>query len=334
MGNCQAHVGETLDQHATISFDYFLGQALCSTDDLGQTQLQNKKKLQEVPEEVAEDAHLPSFEHMRSFVPEKERLEMVKCLPRVLGYDASSEHFAQREKAIRFITIIQGKAMAFTQNYFVQNADYNDFSGGYRRTYDLIPDEWVVEENGPVGKMCVQFAEYYKIPEKTVILAQIQTSWIPEKQSASHESFASITGQGIHTDGADRACIVCLHRGARIEGAGNQFHAALDGSAPLCEPLILENGDACYFKDNEIYHYVTRGTVKRSGCSSVEKNQIAGSDADDGSISFGESSNAHDRARTILIMHAPAELYMIGTGNHRNTLGTRVSVVKLRSGSQ
>ena len=70
-----------------------------------------------------------------------------------------------------------------------------------------------------------------------------------------------MTGQGIHTDGADRAMLVCLHRGDKIEGAENVFHASLDGMEPLCEELPLQNREGLYFKDNSLYHTVTRAAV-------------------------------------------------------------------------
>jgi len=267
-----------------------------------------------------DDSDLPLFQHVKGFVSEEDRAAILSGI--ALGHDPSSAHFAARTKAIRFVTIIQGKPMAFAQNYFVQNADYNDFSGGLRRVYSLIPSEWI-EESGPVGKMVLQFAEYYRIPEKTVILVQIQTSFMRELNRTE-----SITGQGIHTDGADRACIVCLHRGSGIFGPANQFHAKLDGSKPLTEPKILEHGEACFFKDNEVYHYVTPGGCKKGADASAASAPAPSSETQEASVA-GATAGAVNQ-RTIMIMHAPAEIYMMGIENKNNTLGSRVSSVKLR----
>ena len=114
-----------------------------------------------------------------------------------------------------------------------------------------------------------------------------------------------MTGQGIHTDGADRAMLVCLHRGDKLEGAENVFHASLDGTEPLCEELPLQNREGLYFKDNSLYHTVTRAAV-------------------------GKYQNLEQVSRTMMIVHAPAEIYMQGLPNPNNTLGANESDVKLR----
>ena len=74
----------------------------------------------------------------------------------VLSDDPSSKHFARREKAIRFATIINGRVQTFTQNYFLQDVEYNDFSGGYRRYYALINEE-LFEPGAPIAQSPVVF---------------------------------------------------------------------------------------------------------------------------------------------------------------------------------
>ena len=64
----------------------------------------------------------------------------------------------------------------------------------------------------------------------------------------------SVTGQGIHTDGANLAALLCIHR-QNVKGALNTFHDNLLGSQPLCEPTVLEPGKIAYFKDNSLYHH-------------------------------------------------------------------------------
>lgn len=231
----------------------------------------------------------PKFEHILDVMSEEERQHILENV--VLSDDPSSKHFARRHKAIRFATIINGRVQTFTQNYFLQDVEYNDFSGGLRRYYGLI-NENLFEPGAPVAKVVLNFAKYYGIPEKTAILIQIQTNYFDEKKYG--KTRASVTGQGIHTDGADRAMLVCLHRGEKIEGAENEFHASLDGMEPLCEALPLQNREGLYFKDNSLYHTVTRVVVSKH-------------------------ENLEQVSRTMMIMHAPAEIYMQGLPNPNNT---------------
>ena len=242
----------------------------------------------------------PRFEHIQETMSEEDRQRILKNV--VLDEDPSSKHFAQRLKAIRFATIINGRVQTFTQNYFLQDAEYNDFSGGYRRYYGLINEE-LFEPDAPIAKVVLEFAKYYSIPEKTCILIQIQTSYF-DQIPKNHR--ASVAGQGIHTDGADRAMLVCLHRGELIEGAENVFHDSLDGTEELCEGMPLQNREGVYFKDNSLYHHVTRAGVR------------------------GKPKNRDQVSRTMMIMHAPAEIYLQGLPNPNNTLGTNDSFVKLR----
>lgn len=240
---------------------------------------------------------------MKAFLPDQSRSE---ALSRVhLGPDPSSQHFAERLKAIRFLTVIDGLVQCFSQDYFVQNADYNDFSGGYKRKYPLIPDEVLT---GSLADVVFSFTTRYQIPEKTILLAQIQTTIFRARSALPKAaSTQSVTGQGIHTDGANRAAIVCLRRGKGVIGALNQYYAELDDSQPLCEPTVLEPGDISYFKDNVLFHYVSPGTCDPNG-------------------------SREDSTRTIMIIHSPAEQYMTGRKNPENQLGAKESDVQLRNG--
>lgn len=246
----------------------------------------------------------PDFEHVPDFLQVDDAQHIVSSV--VLGEDPSSIHFATRQKAIRFVLVINGRVVTLTQDFFRQSAEYNDFSGGYNRHYTLIKEDLF---DGPLGDVVLKFAAYYNIPEKTVILAQIQKSVF---NGEARQSRVSVTGQGIHTDGADRAVIVGLHRGSNVVGACNQFHAELDGSQPLCEPIALGDGECIFFKDNQIYHYVSPATVE----------------SNDGHPSCPKCS------RTILIMHAPAEMFLDGTVNEANKLGAKDSPRQLRLSDQ
>jgi len=242
----------------------------------------------------------PKFEFFPRVLSSDTREKIMNGL--TLGPDPTSEHFTERSKAIRFVTVINGKVQSFAQDYFKQDSAYNDFSGGYRRRYALIPED-ICES--ALKDILLNFTSYYQIPEKTVLLVQIQTSHFQKNGRRG-----SVTGQGIHTDGSDRAMLVCLHRGCNVTGALNQFHGALDGSQPLCEPTELKPGGAVMFKDNELYHYVSPGKAAHAA-----------------------ESLRTDAQRTVLLVHSPAEMFMQGLPNTSNDLGTKAGKVKLREQS-
>ncbi len=135
------------------------------------------------------------------------------------------------------------------QNYFIQNSGYNDFSGGYKRFYKLIPEDILESE---AKSVILQFKRYYNIPDGTIMLVQIQSSII-EPSTSSSWSRTSITGQGIHTDGASQAILVCLER-ENVSGAENSFFKDLDGKEQIGKEEVLNEGDAVLFRDNELYH--------------------------------------------------------------------------------
>ncbi|CAL4124250.1 unnamed protein product [Meganyctiphanes norvegica] len=207
-----------------------------------------------------------------------------------LGSDPSSLHFIEREKSIRFIRVENTEFIPLERDYFIQPANYNDFSGGYKRHYKLIPSDLLL---GPMYSVISHFIHYHHLPENTTILVQLQSSII-----RANSTKGDVTGQGIHTDGADDAMLVCVERDDVI-GAENELHAALDGSQPLTKPTVLEAGDGVVFRDNQIFHYV--------------------SDA---------KTNVPVTRRTLILMHSPEE----GNGkvNPRNNQGTRKASIRLR----
>lgn len=271
----------------------------------------------------------PSFE----FVPRALSQSVVqKLLASVeMGLDPScgeGRYFVPRRKAIRFVLVFQGKLFPLSQDFFVQPAEYNDFSGGYQRRYQLLPHELFANPAGShsvlggTGKQvgaCLdgrgllfdavtRFVRAYKLPDKCIILLQIQTSEVPllEVEEKGDSDQHSLTGQGIHTDGTERAFLVCLHRGAGIRGADNVFHARLDGSRPLCELVTLEAGSGVLFKDNRVFHQVTRG----------------------------HGTAGEDNCRCMLLMHATAEFLLCGDPNPNNRLGRNEASVQLRRGGE
>jgi len=234
---------------------------------------------------------------MKGFLPDQDRLHVLENLE--FSKDPTSSFFAERFKAIRYVTVKGDKVETFEQDYFIQHAGYNDFSGGFKRHFNLIPEELF---QSVLADVVLKFSRYYCIPDGTILFVQIQTSLLEENSRRQ-----SITGQGIHTDGHDRAMLLCMHRGSHVRGALNQFHQQLDGSEPLCDPVLLEAGDAVMFKDNEIYHYVTPG----KGISALDA---------------GDS----DTRRTMLLIHSPAECNLDGGMSQTNSLRTSKKRITLR----
>lgn len=244
----------------------------------------------------ASDASRPHFEFIKGLISEQDRLKVLGNVE--LSKDSTSSFFAARSKAIRYVRVQNGRVETLEQDYFIQHEGYNDFSGGFKRHFKLIPEE--LFESGLVD-VILKFTRYYCIPDGTVLFVQLQTSRLEETSRRQ-----SITGQGIHTDGHERAMLVCMHRGSHVRGALNQFHQQLDGSEPLCDPVLVEAGDGVMFKDNEIYHYVTPG----KGISAL------GGDA--------------DTRRTMLLIHSPAENNLDGSVSKTNSLGSSQKGEKLR----
>lgn len=90
-----------------------------------------------------------------------------------LGEDPSSKFFIPRQKSIAYIMWIDGHPYALQQNFFLQNAKYNDFSGGYKRYYNIMPD-WLIQDH--MKDLLKTFVETYKLPNYACILVQLQKS--------------------------------------------------------------------------------------------------------------------------------------------------------------
>jgi hypothetical protein len=218
-----------------------------------------------------------------------------------LGDDSSSKHFIQRKKAIAFVYVTKDEIFRLDQNYFIQNAEYNDFSGGYKRFYKLIPEDLLKSE---AKSAVLQFKRYYNIPDGTIMLVQIQSSIIEPSTSPSSmkSKKMSVTGQGIHTDGASQAMLVCLKR-KNVFGAENSFFKDLDGKEQIGKGEVLHEGDSVLFRDNLLYHYVSPALQKDT--SKVMQ-------------------------RSIMLIHSPADFVLDGTLSKENNGGTRISSVQLR----
>mmetsp|Transcript_27736 Transcript_27736/g.34292 ORF Transcript_27736/g.34292 Transcript_27736/m.34292 type:complete len:320 (-) Transcript_27736:29-988(-) len=234
-----------------------------------------------------------------------------------LGDDSSSEHFLKREKAIAFVKVVKDQVFRLDQNYFIQNSGYNDFSGGYRRFYELIPND-IIEKH--VKGIILQFQREYDIPDETVMLIQIQSSIQEVDKSLEHNEDESeeikkqsvvrrrinreqsVTGQGVHTDGANEAALFCIER-TNVDGAKNSFFKDLEGADELVTDRILEEGELVFFRDDQIFHHVSPASQKDTRA---------------------------EMRRSILLIHSPADHFMTGIRNDANNRGSVVSSIKLR----
>lgn len=217
-----------------------------------------------------------------------------------LGSDPISTNFAKRTKSIAFVICTKGRWFQIQQNYFIQPPEYNNGGGGFRRYYQELPKTFI--DCNVVQRLLNNFKNVCHIPEGELVLLQVQTSHI----SSVHEG-KCLTGQGIHSDGADSAIIVCLDR-QNVRGARTAvFNDAL-GENTVLGPTTLEVGEALFWDDNKAYHYVEPASLM---------------------------DPAAEGCRTVLIGHYPAIFAVTGTSNPNNTLpisGKHPSFTKLERG--
>ena len=235
----------------------------------------------------------------KRLLTEKELVSLLS-FEKDLGVDPSSEYFTKRTKSIAFMVNLNGSWFQLNHNFFNQNADYNDFSGGYKRFYDTLSPEFV--RNPGSVKLLNAFQEKYKIPRGELVLLQMQTSWV----SVGDEQ-RCLTGQGIHTDGADRALLVVLNR-RNIDGARNAIYRDIQGKDAVVEPFVLEEGDGLFWKDNQVFHHVEPAQVKDTAVHDPSYPQEGGCGR-----------------RTVIIIHYPAMHYITGEPNPNNLLMANIS---------
>ena len=112
-----------------------------------------------------------------------------------------------------------------------------------------------------------------------------------------------MTGQGIHTDGANNGGMVCLER-SNTNGAETQFHANIDGTCPLTKPFILEPGQGVFFKDNKVLHHA---------------------------MDMSKALPELDARRTMIVLLDVSELFLLGKPNPNNTQRSQKSAIKLKN---
>lgn len=112
------------------------------------------------------------------------------------------------------------------------------------------------------------------------------------KDHEDNQESEDVTGQGVHTDGANNQGIFCIER-INTRGAETQFYADKDGSHPLTKPFVLEPKQGVLFKDNKMYHTVHK---------------------------MSKSDAAFGARRTVLLISDFAEMFLLGKKNPTNIL--------------
>ena len=216
----------------------------------------------------------------------EEKVKSIISLAGTLGNDPTVK---TRDKSIAFFML--GSDLKFrklSQHMFIQAKLYNDnpIQGGVTREYPQLPDECT---NSPEFLYVLNvFRMKFSIQPGTVVLCQIQTT-----TEHSDISSSDVTEQGIHTDGADVAMILCLER-KNCTGAKNTLFADRHGHQMIMPPTILQKGEALFWKDGKIYH-----DVSFIRCHDVNKGPAV---------------------RTVMLLHAHAVCYLDGTHNPNNKL--------------
>lgn len=211
--------------------------------------------------------------------------EMLKCSGK-LGPDPISKNFAKRTKSIAFVICSRGRWFHVHQDFLIQAAGYNNGGGGgFKRYYKELPKEFI--QSDVTQKLLGKFKDVCQIPEGELVIVQVQTNHF----SASEEG-KCLTGQGLHSDGANRAILACLKRD-NVRGARNAVFQDRDAEVLLLGPTVLNEGEVMFWEDNSTYHYVEPATL------------------DDPS---------KPGSRTVLIAHYPAYYAVTGEMNPENTL--------------
>lgn len=219
--------------------------------------------------------------------------ELVR-LSQPLGPDPSVQ---SRTKSTCYVMLDNtGTFRRLSQNYFIQSKSYNGnpLQGGNRRYYELLSEEVIT--SAPMVKLLEMHKRKFNHKPGTIMLIQIQTTHEERKNG-------DVTEQGIHTDGADEAALVCLER-KNASGACTEVYEDIRGERPLLQDKILRPGDALWFRDNQVYHNVT---------------PISPKDPSEGPA-----------LRTMLLMHTDAAYLMDGLENKNNDLYVRPRLNKTR----
>lgn len=125
-------------------------------------------------------AYVESITLIQNAISQNERNEIIKSIDGgILGKDLTSKYFIRREKCIRFVMTLDTSFFVLNQDFFIQDSVYNEFSGGYKRYYELCPDSLLQNSLANIIKL---FIKHNKLPEKSIVLIQLQSSYIKGNQ--------------------------------------------------------------------------------------------------------------------------------------------------------
>ncbi len=242
-----------------------------------------------------------NFAFIRSILDESECQDIIKSAGK-LGIDATSKDYTKRYKNIGLMVSVGESWYRLDQDYVEQHSNYNDSSsGGIRRYFTQFPKDF--PNNPSVLKVLNEFKKNFTIPDERIVLVQVQTSHVGK-------DIDCLTGQGIHTDGQDVACVTCLHHGRNVKGARSAIFADKNGKDMILGPRALKPGEGLFFTDNKTYHY-----VEPAWCDHED-------DSSDISARVDHDHDGHqcDNERTVMLMHYPAWFVPKGEVNPNNSL--------------
>lgn len=118
--------------------------------------------------------------YVQELLTDSERRQMLLACGE-LGEDPSSKYFCKRTKSIGYVVHLHDRWFQLTLDWFIQPSQYNDFSGGFKRQYKLLPTAFI--ECEATQKMLNHFKAAHKIPSGELVFCQVQTSHIPVTSS-------------------------------------------------------------------------------------------------------------------------------------------------------
>ena len=269
-----------------------------------------------------------------------------------LGPDESSKYFIKREKSIAFVYTIGNKLFRLDQDYFIQNSDYNDFSGGYRRQYELIPKNVIMTE--PVSNSILEFKRHFHIPDLTTMLVQIQSSIIdpPKGREKEMKDKVSIVNRhGIHTDDSSFTILSSTEDknildiettrqkttdqmeevdddedANSVTGQGIHTDGASHAMLYCIERTNVLGATNSFYKD-------LQGTEQLGESVVLDEGDVVYFQ-DDSVYHYVSPAFCKDKVkpmrRSMMLIHSPADIYFSGSRNKENSGGTRKSFRRLR----
>ena len=145
-----------------------------------------------------------------------------------LGPDASSQlgKFVERRTSIGFVVHLYRQWFQLNVDHVLQHASYNDFSGGYRRHYRMLPPSFI--ECPATQKVLNEFKSAFHIPTGELVLAQVQSSHIDESNSVPDTAYnVHVNPPNVDQDEPDAVPMV-----SPDADTGKPVHLAVNGLKP------------------------------------------------------------------------------------------------------